>query len=251
MHQAQASDLPRYASKLGGCSRARLQSRQSASCGRDGARSPAQRVGDAASARSPAGQPFGRPRHAREDENGDRRRARSRGTRSKFIGARCPADSVIRDPMGTFDCRLYGSEARNEARSDSDTDVCLVLGLEVDSGRTGSQVYLDYIGYPGLDVRVFQRFPLYVRQRVLKDGKVLFASPGLGSAALAARARRSVQSHCGCLRWCRADSSSTSYGFVSKSGMGSFRCRADQGRRVESECARPHAPQRRVVSCPR
>jgi uncharacterized protein len=69
---------------------------------------------------------------------------------------------------------LYGSEARNEARSDSDTDVCLVLGLEVDSGRTGSQVQLDHIGYPGLDVRVFQRLPLYVRQRVLKDGKVLF-----------------------------------------------------------------------------
>jgi uncharacterized protein len=69
---------------------------------------------------------------------------------------------------------LYGSEARNEARSDSDTDVCLVLSLDVDIVRVGPQVHLDYIGYSGLDVQVFQRLPLYVRQRVLKDGKVLY-----------------------------------------------------------------------------
>ena len=71
---------------------------------------------------------------------------------------------------------LYGSEARNEARSDSDTDVCLVLGLDEDVGRTGAQVQLDYIGFAGLDLHVFQRLPLYVRQRVLKDGKVLYVT---------------------------------------------------------------------------
>jgi hypothetical protein len=68
---------------------------------------------------------------------------------------------------------FYGSQARGESGPESDTDVCLVLADGVDSRREGAQIALDYIGFSGLDVRVFQLLPLYVRQRVLKDGKVL------------------------------------------------------------------------------
>ncbi len=68
---------------------------------------------------------------------------------------------------------LYGSQARGEARPGSDTDVCIVLAAEAFSRGEGARVQLDYARFSGLDVHVFQRLPLYVRQRVLKDGRVL------------------------------------------------------------------------------
>jgi len=68
---------------------------------------------------------------------------------------------------------LYGSQARGDSRPDSDTDVCLVLSPSADSRGEGPQTHLDYLVFSALDVRVFQRLPLYIRQRVLKDGKVL------------------------------------------------------------------------------
>jgi predicted nucleotidyltransferase len=68
---------------------------------------------------------------------------------------------------------LFGSQARGDSRPDSDTDVCLVLSASADSPEEGPQTHLDYLAFSDLDVRVFQRLPLYIRQRVLKDGKVL------------------------------------------------------------------------------
>lgn len=69
---------------------------------------------------------------------------------------------------------LYGSAARGEASATSDIDLCLVL---VPTRRTAAQMSakrLEYLQEVDLDVQVFQQLPLYIRQRVLKDGRVLF-----------------------------------------------------------------------------
>jgi uncharacterized protein len=69
---------------------------------------------------------------------------------------------------------LYGSAARGEASATSDIDLCLVL---VPARRTAAQMSakrLEYLQHVDLDVQVFQQLPLYIRQRVLRDGRVLF-----------------------------------------------------------------------------
>jgi predicted nucleotidyltransferase len=68
---------------------------------------------------------------------------------------------------------LYGSRARGDEGPGSDVDVCLVLTPEAARTAETARVQMDFLGFPELDVRIFQRLPLYVRQRVLHDGRVL------------------------------------------------------------------------------
>ena len=69
---------------------------------------------------------------------------------------------------------LCGRRARGEAGPESDFDVCLVLanGPTADGERTRKR--LDCLADADVGLAVFQQLPLYVRSRVLKDGKVLF-----------------------------------------------------------------------------
>ncbi|MGH7818290.1 MAG: nucleotidyltransferase domain-containing protein [Candidatus Binatia bacterium] len=70
---------------------------------------------------------------------------------------------------------LFGSEARGEAGLASDLDVCLVLPGRRHPSVHLSEKKLQYAAaHPGLDVQVFQQLPLYVRRRVLRDGRVLW-----------------------------------------------------------------------------
>ena len=69
---------------------------------------------------------------------------------------------------------LFGSRARGEAGPDSDFDACLVLANEPTSDADGTRKRLDYLAEADLDLAIFQQIPLYVRSRVLKEGKVLF-----------------------------------------------------------------------------
>jgi len=68
---------------------------------------------------------------------------------------------------------LFGSRARGESVPGSDTDVCLVLR----PGKYGPMVLhqkrLSYLKEGNADVHVFSQLPLYIRRRVLKEGKIL------------------------------------------------------------------------------
>jgi hypothetical protein len=69
---------------------------------------------------------------------------------------------------------LFGSQAREEATRVSDVDVCLVLVNRRYDPLDLSHKKLEYLKIGGLDVHVFQQLPLYIRCRVIKEGKVLF-----------------------------------------------------------------------------
>ena len=69
---------------------------------------------------------------------------------------------------------LYGSIARGEASATSDSDLCLVLAPVRRTAAQMSAKRLEYLQEVDLDVQVFQQLPLYIRQRVLRDGRVLF-----------------------------------------------------------------------------
>jgi hypothetical protein len=69
---------------------------------------------------------------------------------------------------------LFGSAARDEAGPGSDVDVCLVLTARPRSRMQLAEKRLQYLGDVDLDVQIFQSLPLYIRSRVLKEGRVLF-----------------------------------------------------------------------------
>ena len=68
---------------------------------------------------------------------------------------------------------LFGSAARGDSHPGSDLDVCLVLYPRDWAPEELARKRLGYVGAFDLDVRVFQALPLYVRHRVLKEGRVL------------------------------------------------------------------------------
>ena len=69
---------------------------------------------------------------------------------------------------------VFGSTARGERTAASDVDVCLVLQPQKYDSLTLSRKKLAYLQQHDLDIQVFQQLPLYIRRRVLKEGKVLF-----------------------------------------------------------------------------
>ena len=65
---------------------------------------------------------------------------------------------------------LFGSYARNEIFRD--IDACLVL--KNDKADIGEK-RLEYLSsFPDLDIQVFQGLPLYIKARILKEGKIIF-----------------------------------------------------------------------------
>lgn len=71
---------------------------------------------------------------------------------------------------------LFGSVVREEQTHFSDVDLCLVLApkpLPVEPAVL-SRKRLDYLKDFSFDIQIFQQLPIYVRRRVLKEGRLLF-----------------------------------------------------------------------------
>lgn len=66
---------------------------------------------------------------------------------------------------------VFGSFARKERFED--IDICLVLAREYDSLKMSKKA-MQFSIADNFDVHVFQQLPLYIRMRVLKEGKVIF-----------------------------------------------------------------------------
>lgn len=68
----------------------------------------------------------------------------------------------------------YGSLARGEPHRD--IDVCLVLNPGEYSELSLSNKKLEYLAESSedVDVQVFQQLPLYIKQRILKEGRILY-----------------------------------------------------------------------------
>jgi len=67
---------------------------------------------------------------------------------------------------------LYGSQATGNERPYSDVDICVIVRK-----GTADSVISDIIGNSSdkLDVRMWHELPVYVRYRVVRDGKLLFS----------------------------------------------------------------------------
>jgi len=73
---------------------------------------------------------------------------------------------------------LFGSSVREKETSKSDVDICLIMNPETQAAHRkkliNSQKRLDYLKDFLFDIHIFQQLPLYIRKRILQEGKILF-----------------------------------------------------------------------------
>lgn len=79
----------------------------------------------------------------------------------------------VRVDMNVCAVFLFGSFAKGISNSLSDVDVCIVLNDKLDD-LTMSHKKLEYLSLVDYDISIFQQLPLYIRQRVIREGRVLF-----------------------------------------------------------------------------
>ena len=82
-------------------------------------------------------------------------------------------DVVLKD-KDVLSVLLFGSHAKKQSDNLSDIDICLVLNSNNYSQFEMSRKRLEYLKhFPNVDFQIFQKLPLYIKVRILKEGKIL------------------------------------------------------------------------------
>ncbi|MFP3985892.1 MAG: type VII toxin-antitoxin system MntA family adenylyltransferase antitoxin, partial [Candidatus Bathyarchaeia archaeon] len=70
---------------------------------------------------------------------------------------------------------LFGSYAKQQPRPSSDIDVCLMLKPHKYTSLSMSKKKLEYLSLipDKYDVQIFQQLPVFIKVRILKEGKFL------------------------------------------------------------------------------
>ncbi|MCL5237431.1 MAG: nucleotidyltransferase domain-containing protein [Nitrospirae bacterium] len=95
----------------------------------------------------------------------------------KTVGNVTMLDRLIRKASADNDVLaviLFGSAARNETTSLSDKDICIVLLPKAYESTALSHKKLEYLSEYDFDIHVYQQLPIYIKHRVIKEGRVLF-----------------------------------------------------------------------------
>lgn len=69
---------------------------------------------------------------------------------------------------------LFGSGAHRKNLRYSDVDICLILKPQEYSAKYLSSKKLEYLKEFNLDIQIFQQLPIYIKKRIVKEGKILF-----------------------------------------------------------------------------
>lgn len=69
---------------------------------------------------------------------------------------------------------LFGSAARNQTHKNSDVDVCFVMDKDTYSSMEPFKKRLSYLKSFDTDIQILQQLPLYIKIRVIREGKILF-----------------------------------------------------------------------------
>jgi len=79
---------------------------------------------------------------------------------------------AVKDDKDVIALILFGSFARGEEHRD--IDVCVVLAKGCEKGELARKK-MEYLAkFPDLDIHIFQSLPLYIRKRVIKEGKLIY-----------------------------------------------------------------------------
>jgi len=68
---------------------------------------------------------------------------------------------------------LYGSYKKDYFRKDSDIDIC-VVAPKVDKEKLFQEI-LNLMQDEKIDIKIFELMPLYLKMKVIKEGKILWA----------------------------------------------------------------------------
>lgn len=69
---------------------------------------------------------------------------------------------------------LFGSKAAGKGHKLSDIDICIVLRPGKHSPNALSHKKIEYLMQYYFDINIYQQLPIYIRQRIIKEGRVLF-----------------------------------------------------------------------------